>query len=108
MKTKISLFSLWTGLLLCTFSCSSPEENKPRNRAAEKYLTFCSGCHGQQLEGGSASALIKEVWQYGSDRASIIKVTRDGIPGTEMGQWKVLMTEEQIAAVADYILKAQR
>jgi mono/diheme cytochrome c family protein len=108
MKTKNRCLLLWLGLLLCTVSCSPQKENKPRNRAAEQYLTFCSGCHGQQMEGGSASALIKDVWQYGSDRASLIRVTRDGIPGTEMGQWKVLMTEEQIAAVADYILRAQR
>ncbi len=68
------------------------------------YKNKCAGCHGAQLQGSAASALTKEILKYGNDRNSIIKVIRNGIPMTEMIKWDSILSGEQIAEVADYIL----
>lgn len=75
---------------------------------ANLYVNYCSGCHGQQLEGGRASILIKDVWAYGNDRDSITKTIRNGIPNTEMPKWSDVLTEQQMTAIADCIVKAQK
>lgn len=74
---------------------------------AETYTNYCSACHGQQMEGGRASALIKTKWMHGSDRKALIKNITNGIPDTEMPAWNGILTAKEIEAITDFILKAQ-
>jgi glucose/arabinose dehydrogenase len=74
---------------------------------AKVYATYCAGCHGAQLQGSAATALIKKNWQHGGDRASILKTIRDGVPGTEMVKWGAVLSEKDLALVTDYIVQAQ-
>ncbi|WPP51435.1 PQQ-dependent sugar dehydrogenase [Catalinimonas niigatensis] len=71
------------------------------------YKTYCAGCHGAQLQGSSAGALIKTDWIYGRGKGALTKNIRFGIPGTEMAAWNTVLNDEQINAVADFILEAQ-
>jgi glucose/arabinose dehydrogenase len=72
------------------------------------YKTYCAGCHGSHMQGSSAGKLIKSDWQYGRGRGAIIRNIRFGIPFTEMIAWGKLLKDEQINAVADYIIAAQQ
>lgn len=74
---------------------------------AETYVNYCSACHGQQMEGGRASALIKKEWKHGSDRKALIKNITNGVPDTEMPAWNGILTAKEIEAIADFILKSQ-
>jgi glucose/arabinose dehydrogenase len=91
------------GLLFLSLTTS----NVSAQTGAEIYNTYCRGCHGDQMQGGVASALIKERWTYGGDRNSIIKTIADGIPSTNMISWKSALSTKEIEAVTDYILQAQ-
>lgn len=71
------------------------------------YKTYCAGCHGAQLQGSVAPSLMKKAWKHGSDRNSILKTIRNGIPKTEMIKWEGALSSTQIEAVTDFILKAQ-
>ena len=71
------------------------------------YKTYCAGCHGSQMQGNTASKLIKADWQYGRGKGAIVRNIRFGIPGTEMAAWGTALNDEQINAVADYIVAAQ-
>jgi aldose sugar dehydrogenase len=71
------------------------------------YKTYCAGCHGAQLEGNSAGTLIKTEWTYGRGRGAFIRNITFGIHGTEMIAWNTILNEEEIKAVADYIVAAQ-
>jgi glucose/arabinose dehydrogenase len=73
----------------------------------EIYRSYCGGCHGAQLQGSVSTALIKKTWKHGSDRTSIMKTIRDGVPDTEMAKWGSILSEKQIEAVTDFIIKAQ-
>lgn len=98
MKKLVLFFVIVSGLFI---SASG-------QKGAVIYLNYCSGCHGQQLEGGRASALIKDNWKYGKDRYSIITVITNGIPKTEMPKWKGILTTTNIYNITDFILKSQR
>ncbi|MCB0649155.1 MAG: cytochrome c [Saprospiraceae bacterium] len=76
-------------------------------KAKQTYMSFCAGCHGANLQGGVASALIKKDWKHGGDRDSLIKTIRDGIPNTTMLSWKAAIPAKDIEAIADFILQAQ-
>ncbi len=71
------------------------------------YQSYCIGCHGPQLEGSVASALIKDQWEHGGDKQSIINTITNGIEGTEMISWGTVLSESEIEAAADFILSVQ-
>jgi len=71
------------------------------------YKTYCSGCHGAQMQGGTASKLIKTEWKYGRRKESIVRSIKYGIKGTEMVAWGQVLKNEEINAVADFIITSQ-
>ena len=71
------------------------------------YQTYCMGCHGFNLEGGNASALIKDDWAFGRSRGLMVRNVKHGIPGTEMIAWGEVLGDEGVRAVVDYIIQAQ-
>ncbi|WP_339902743.1 cytochrome c, partial [uncultured Cyclobacterium sp.] len=71
------------------------------------YKTYCAGCHGANLEGNSASSLIKTAWKYGRSRSLMTRNITFGIPGTEMIAWNQVLNKEQIRSLVDYISDAQ-
>ena len=76
-------------------------------QASELYRTYCAGCHGAQLQGNSATGLIKETWTYGRSHGAIVKNIKYGIAEAEMPAWKAVLSDEQINAVADFIVASQ-
>lgn len=71
------------------------------------YRTYCAGCHGAQMEGNSASPLLKTEWSYGRGPGALIRNISFGIPGTEMIAWNTVLSEDEIEAVANYIIAAR-
>jgi len=65
------------------------------------YKTYCAGCHGEQLQGSSAPALIKNSWKHGGDKSSLIKTITQGIPTTEMIKWENTLNAKEIESIAD-------
>ena len=71
------------------------------------YKSYCAGCHGAQLQGNSATALIKETWTYGRSRGAIVKNIKYGITKAEMPAWKAVLSDTQIDSLADFIVASQ-
>lgn len=90
-------------VILCVVSLYSFAQ-----QGEEIYTTYCAGCHGHELQGSSASALVKKEWKHGGDRKSIYSSIENGIPGTEMARWSNTLSEEEIGAVTDFIIAAQK
>src|SRR5882762_7662557 len=72
------------------------------------YQMYCAGCHGAQMQGSTAAKLIKTDWKYGRGRDAIFRNIKFGIPSTEMIRWEGTLKDEEIRAVADYIIAAQK
>ncbi|MEM6629366.1 MAG: PQQ-dependent sugar dehydrogenase [Bacteroidota bacterium] len=75
--------------------------------ASVLYKTYCAGCHGANLEGGTSSALIKEDWVYGRSPGLFFRNIKHGIDSTEMIAWGQVLSDGQIRSLVDYIIGAQ-
>lgn len=96
MKTVLMLFA---GILSASPGFSQQGETI--------YKTYCAGCHGSQMQGNTATTLIKTDWQYGRGKGAMTRNIRFGIPHTEMIAWGSVLDSKEINAVADYIIAAQ-
>jgi cytochrome c55X len=62
----------------------------------------CGACHGLRLTGGLGPAITEQALQGKS--LEFVEVTiRDGRPGTPMPPWRGLLSETDIAWIADYL-----
>lgn len=77
---------------------------QPKPREASKiYAEFCAGCHGANLEGGSASALLGENWKHGGTDEALAASIRDGIPETGMPGFKATVSEIELRGLIVYM-----
>lgn len=99
MKRKYLLI-LFFGLSISLYA--------PGQSANQLYLIYCTTCHGQNMEGGRATTLIKTKWQHGGSLDSLINTISNGIPNTQMAKFKGMLTAKQIEDIAAYIRKSQK
>lgn len=71
------------------------------------YKQYCTGCHGASLEGNSAGTLIKPKFKNTGSRATIISTIIKGVPNTDMVAWGNVLTQKEIAMLADFIVSSQ-
>lgn len=82
----------------------------------EVYLSQCQPCHGNQGKGDGAAAKFLESkprdltageWESVSEgtASEVAGVVRDGIEGTEMEPFADLLEEDEILAVAAYVIE---
>ncbi len=74
---------------------------------AAAYQQYCAACHGKNMQGASATPLVKNDWLYGRVRLTIAKNILYGIEGTDMPAWGRVLTQAQAFALAAYIIDAQ-
>lgn len=73
------------------------------NDVKDVYANFCASCHGAELEGGSGSSLIDDVWKYGADDVSLAKSIREGYPINGMPSFGALLDDAKTRALVVYI-----
>ncbi|HEY4775701.1 MAG TPA: cytochrome c [Xanthobacteraceae bacterium] len=60
----------------------------------------CGSCHGLTLKGGLGKPLTADRLRHW-DRAQLIHIILDGVPGTPMPAWRPLLTEAEAAWIAN-------
>lgn len=101
---RILLFIL---CILC-FSQCKPKEAMPAADEASRmasadvtFKKFCSTCHGD-----NGDVFVDRKWKHGSTRDSIMMNIRAGFPDLGMPKWDSVITEQDAADLADYLMKA--
>jgi glucose/arabinose dehydrogenase len=102
-------------ILVAACSQSGPQSSSAINvsgdtthiEAANLYALNCAGCHGTDLGGNSATALIKENWKYGRTRSLMFRNVKFGIDQTEMAGFANLLSDKQIGSLIDYVWDMQ-
>lgn len=79
--------------------------------AALLYHNYCSVCHGDKGDGNSRAkgSLVpppKDFTAGPLPRDYMIHIVADGKPGTAMVGWKTQLSENEVAAVVDYVVEA--
>lgn len=93
--------------LLC--ACALPawsEPPAPADPVALERLVVqdCGSCHGLTLKGGLGPDIRAQSLQH-YDPEGLGQVIRDGIPGTPMPPWGLLLRPEELDWIVTYLLK---
>ena len=67
------------------------------------YLKSCAGCHGANLNGGSAGGFFDGQWRYGSDNWIVHRSIKFGHPRDGMPAYGGTLSDREIARLVDYI-----
>jgi mono/diheme cytochrome c family protein len=67
------------------------------------YWDKCSGCHGDNRQGGVGPALIPQRLNE-IDNEILTEIIRYGQPGTSMPAWQDILTQQEIGDLIEYIL----
>lgn len=97
-KFQISLLCL--GLFLFWLPQPVPQKS-PNDSGAKLFQAHCAACHGQKGEGGTGPTLATPKLIRADSEASLFKIIREGIAGTEMPGTRV--EAEQLKNLAAYV-----
>lgn len=86
---------------------SAHETEAPPRSGEEIYQLYCGACHGMNFEGGKAGSLIKEVWQFGSQRYAMRDHVNFGIATVGMPPFGAVLSSEEVNNVLDYVVSKQ-
>lgn len=89
--------------LLPTFAVAAYAQAAPVDEGQALYNTECAACHGRDLSGGRASALLTEQWTDGSQRAELFTLIHEGAPEQGMPSFRDSLSGAQIHRVIDYM-----
>lgn len=71
-------------------------------RLANLVKQDCGSCHGLTLRGGLGKPLTREHLRQW-DRAELVHIILDGVPGTPMPAWRPILTEAEARWIADML-----
>lgn len=83
-------------------------QQNPTVDGAAIYQQSCVGCHGVGARGASAKSMVDGDWQFGSRRQDLFRNTKFGIERAGMPKYEGGLSDAQINAVIDHILKLER
>jgi len=97
-KLVFILIVLSVLIFLYSFVFNNEQTSTPKT-TRELYLQFCASCHGQKLERFAARQ-----WVYGSSLKEVSATIRNGRPAIGMPGYSKAMNDEQITAMANYMI----
>ncbi|HET7734251.1 MAG TPA: PQQ-dependent sugar dehydrogenase [Paludibacter sp.] len=89
-------------VLILSISSSSAPDRQPTptlKTTRELYLQYCANCHGEKLERFAARQ-----WVYGNSVNEVSSTIKNGRPPIGMPGYSKAMTDEQIRAMAEYMI----
>ena len=81
-------------------SSSTPDVMED-SAVAAIYKSYCAGCHGSTTE-----AFADRVWKFGKTKEKLYITISEGYENEGMPAFKAGLKENEINALADYILKS--
>lgn len=99
----ITSLALSLGLWQGTFQKNSLElkaDHPMLDSAQANYRSYCAGCHGEKME-----AFVDRRWVYGNKRQDIFKAIKNGYVKNGMPGFDSTFSDQEIEALADYILE---
>ena len=75
----------------------------PADPAAGLFAEHCTDCHGTDLAGGRAPSLFDETWLAATTDEQMTAAIRNGVPGTEMEPFGLVLNDQEIWQLIQYI-----
>jgi putative heme-binding domain-containing protein len=104
---------LRVGLLLLAAGALCAQNPMAGNREAvetgrESFRIHCSPCHGIRGEGGRGPDLTRGTFSAGDQDKDLFQVISDGVSGTEMQSYSLMLGDEGVWRVVAYIRSIAR
>lgn len=99
-------------MLLAVLLAGAVQAEEPHDPALDPValerlvLQDCGSCHGLTLKGGLGPDIRPQSLEH-YEADVLTGVILDGIPGTAMPPWRPLITEDEAAWIADYLLQVE-
>ena len=93
-KIKPILFVI---LLLTSTFCVNAQDG------AALYQQNCAQCHGADLNGGNATSLIDEIWQFGAEDGYVFRNIKFGIAHLGMPSYEKTLNDDEVRAMMKYV-----
>ena len=79
--------------------------NEEASKEGKKlFVTYgCSGCHGLGGGGGMGHPLIDDVWKFGGDDATLMRLIKGELPDSTMPKFGQTLSEDQIWKLIAYV-----
>jgi cytochrome c oxidase cbb3-type subunit 3 len=101
MATRVP-FVFFVSLVLASAPQSRSAQGVAENETGPGlFEKHCSACHGPHGEGGKGPTLAQPSLPRAGDEASLVRIIRDGINGTEMPQAR--LGEQQIVTLVAFV-----
>ena len=98
--SKLAFVLLATVMLLIAYAfVIEKQESTPTKTTRELYLQHCASCHGENLDRFAARQ-----WVYGNLVKDVSSTIKNGRPPIGMPGYAKVMNDEQIAAMAKYMI----
>lgn len=101
MRRPLLLVAL---LVLVAGGAAAEPDSRRQSELMHLLRHDCGSCHGLTLAGGLGPPLTAQALA-GYSREGLIAVIRHGRPGTPMPPWDGLLSDEDVAWLADTMLK---
>lgn len=75
---------------------------------AELYQNNCAQCHGADLNGGNATSLVDEIWQFGAEDGYVFRNIKFGIAHLGMPSYEKTLEDKEIRAVMKYVRESAK
>jgi glucose/arabinose dehydrogenase len=70
---------------------------------ATLYQQNCAQCHGADLNGGNATSLVDEIWQFGEGSSYIFRNIKFGIAHLGMPSYGKTLKDDEIRSIMKYV-----
>lgn len=89
-----------------------PAPSESQDGTREQFLALCASCHGPEGDGQGVTDLDRKArsfkdggFSYGNTPKTVQRTITTGIPGTPMPAFGEAITQEEIAALANYVIE---
>ena len=106
--SKIKTIGLFTAVIMVAVWGIYPSVAESASPGRQLYMQYCSSCHGQRLQGGSAQSLVDGVWQFGDGRGYVTHNIKFGITHLGMPAYEKSLNDRQINQIVDFLLASER
>ena len=86
--------------LICVLGLTACGQSE---NAEDNFALYCSACHGERLEGGSAPSMLDDEWTYGGTDEDITRLITEGALETGMPAWGTVLSDAEIRALVVFI-----
>lgn len=99
MKSKIQkIKQLFLITVFSIFGLSTNAQN-----GAALYQQNCAQCHGADLNGGNATSLVDEIWQFGAEDGYVFRNIKFGIAHLGMPSYEKTLNDDEVRSIIKYV-----